>query len=136
LTTQGVQHQDWGITQRGLLRTLQRQAASNPALRELRDLAHELEVYWDHSWRPRRHWMHWLETVNRAPIPSQFKKMLLQGLPYKSHGLIDPALTFHENLQAFREMHSDVNFHIRLAAMPRQKPVGFRFLSGEAWPQI
>jgi len=44
--------------------------------------------------------------------------------------------TFHEHLQAFREAHPDVNFHIRLAAIPRQRPVRFRCLSGERWPQI
>ena len=136
LTTQGVQHQDWGITLRGLLRTLQRQAASNPALRELRDLVHDLEVHWDRGWWPHRHWRHWVETVNSAGIPSELRKQLLQGLRYKSHGLIDPAKTFHENLQAFREMHPDVNFHIRLAALPHQKPARFRFVGGEPWSRV
>lgn len=49
---------------------------------------------------------------------------------------LDPSLTFHEQLKEFRNWNPDLNFHIRLASMPRRKPVRFCYLAGDPWPSL
>ena len=134
LGTHAVQIEDWRASRRAVLRSLKRQVNSNPALEELKEFIREFEFRWDEGWWPHRHWRYVLELLNGAGVPAELRKQV--RLLLSSHGPIDPALTFHDNLNAFREMHPNVNFHIRLAAMPHQKPVRFRFLSGDAWPRV
>jgi hypothetical protein len=134
LATPELHIENWRLTLRGLFRSLNRQGASSPALEELKEFVHDLEIHWDNGWWLPLHRRHGIELVKRAGIPAGLQKQALRLFSYR--GPIDPKLTFHENLNAFRELHPDINFHIRLAAMPHQKPVRFCFLSGEAWPRV
>ncbi len=135
----GVQIEDWAAVRLAVMRILERQAHSIPELKD------SLELLVGFSWwfascpgadLPDR--KQFVALLNSAGMSKELRKRVrkLLTLLLSSGGPIDPALTFHDNLNAFREMHPNVNLHIRLAAMPYQKPVRFRFLSGEVWPRI
>ncbi len=143
LATHGIHPADWqangGNAQlrlNGLLRRIKRQQSLTPPdLDGLVDIIDDLKRYGSPRWWHRPHRERLVDSINAAPIPIGLRKQLLAAVHYNLHVLIDPSLSFHENLQAFREYHPEVNFYIRLAAMPRQKPVRFCCLSGQRWPR-
>jgi hypothetical protein len=120
------------------LKRLRSYASSLPHSHDIWDIIHDLEMHRRRHWP--RHWFnyrnHLADRVRNASLPNAVRGALMRSLAPDSFVFIDPALTFHENLQAFREVHPDVNFHIRLTTMPREKPVRFECLSGKRWPLI
>ena len=134
----GVQIEDWIAVRIAVMHILERQAHSIPESKDSLELERFSRQFtsWKGAELPNRQQV--VDLLNSAGMSRDLRKRVrkLLTLLLSSGGPIDPALTFHDNLNAFREMHPNVNFHIRLAAMPNQKPVRFRFLSGEVWPRI